>query len=292
MLDGLALAANTLGAQQAIVYVPGSSISTMEAALAERRAHRQIDPISIELSGSPDSFISGQESAVVNALGRPRAAIPSFVGMSTIRERGIGGRPTLVQNVETLAQVALVARFGAEWFRGVGTAENPGTMLLTINGPGAPRVVEAALDSSLYDASGIGEAALARSRAFLLGGYGGTWVSPELFRVLSVSEKAARSAGATLGAGVIVQLPRDVCPLAEMADVVRYMEGEGAGQCGPCVHGLAGIVRNAGSVGGRQTGWARHRPHPRHLQPGGRKRRLPPPGWRCPVRAYRARSLR
>ena len=180
VLDGLALAASTLRAQQAIVYVPASSIPTVEAALAERRAHR-LDPIAIELVESPDTFIAGQESAVVNALGGRRGAVPSFVGLTTIRERGVGGRPTLVQNVETLAHVALVARFGADWFRGIGTAQNPGTMLLTVNRPGGPLVVEAALGSSLRAAAGIGEDDLARTRAFLLGGYGGAWVSPEVF---------------------------------------------------------------------------------------------------------------
>ncbi len=243
VLDGLAVAASTLRAQQAIVYVPASSLPTVEAALAERRAHR-LDPIAIELAESPDTFISGQESAVVSALGGRRGAVPSFVGLTTIRERGIGGRPTLVQNVETLAHVALLARFGADWFRGVGTAANPGTMLLTVSRPGGPLVVEAALGSSLRAVVGVGEDDLARTRAYLLGGYGGAWVSPQVFAQLPVAEKAARRAGATLGAGVIVPLPREVCPLAEMADVVRYMEGQGAGQCGPCVHGLAELAES------------------------------------------------
>ena len=241
VLDGLALAASTLRAQQAIVYVPASSMPSVEVALAERRALR-LDPIAIELAESPESFIAGQESAAVNALGGRRGAVPSFVGLTSIRERGVGGRPTLVQNVETLAHVALVARFGADWFRSIGTPQNPGTMLLTVGRPGGPLVVEAALGSSLRTAAGITEEELARTRAVLLGGYGGAWVSPQVFAELPATEKAARQAGATLGAGVIVPLPRDVCPLAEMADVVRYMEGQGAGQCGPCVHGLAELA--------------------------------------------------
>ena len=252
VLDGLALAAGTLRAQQAVVYVPASSTPTVEAALAERRV-RGLDPIAVELAEAPDTFISGQESAVVSALGGHRGAVPSFVGLTTIREHGIGGRPTLVQNVETLAHVALIARFGADWFREAGTTENPGTMLLTVSRPGGPLVVEAALGSSLCAAAGVGEHDLVRTQAFLLGGYGGAWVSPQVFAELAVSEKAARSAGATLGAGVIVPLPRDVCPLAEMADVVRYMEGQGAGQCGPCVHGLAELAEsmNRLAYGGR-----------------------------------------
>ena len=90
VLDGLALAAGTLRAQQAIVYVPAASIPVVEAALAERRA-RRLDPIAIEIVEAPDTFIAGQESAVVNALGGRRGAIPSFVGLTSIRERGVGG---------------------------------------------------------------------------------------------------------------------------------------------------------------------------------------------------------
>jgi NADH:ubiquinone oxidoreductase subunit F (NADH-binding) len=117
-------------------------------------------------------------------------------------------------------------------------------MLLTVNAPGQPLVVEATLGSSLSAATGLAGSALAHTRGILLGGYGGAWVSPQVFGDLPLSERAARKAGATLGAGVIAPLPRDVCPLAEMAHVVRYMERQGAGQCGPCVHGLAELAEN------------------------------------------------
>jgi len=241
VLDGLALAADALGAHQAIVYVPAGSIPAVEVAIEERRA-RRLDPIAIEIAEAPDAFLAGQESAVVNALNGRRLAVPSFVALTPIRERGVGGRPTLVQNVETLAHVALIARFGATWFRQVGTPENPGTMLLTVNAHDGPVIVEAALGSSLRLAAGISAEELARTRGVLLGGYGGGWVSPKVFGELVVSDTAARRAGTTLGAGVVALLPGEVCPLAEMADVVRYMEGQGAGQCGPCVHGLAELA--------------------------------------------------
>jgi NADH:ubiquinone oxidoreductase subunit F (NADH-binding) len=151
--------------------------------------------------------------------------------------------------------VALIARFGADWFHEIGTPQNPGTMLLTVRPAGGPLVVEAALGSSLRAATGLTEDDLARTRAVLLGGYGGAWVSSQVFGELPLSEKAVRRAGATLGAGVVVPLPRDVCPLAEMADVVGYMESQGAGQCGPCVYGLAELADSLdrlahGGVGG------------------------------------------
>ncbi len=257
VLDGLVLAAGALRAQRAIVYAPARSIPDVEVAIAERRG-RHLDPIAIETAEAPDAFIAGQESAVVSALNGHRGAIPSFVGLTPVRERGVAGRPTLVQNAETLAHVALVARFGATWFRELGTPDNPGTMLLTVNRQDGPLIAEAVLGSSLRQAAGLDHEDLARTRGVLLGGYGGAWVSREVFGELEVSEKAARRAGATLGAGVVAPLPTDVCPLAEMADVVRYMAGQGAGQCGPCVHGLAELADTLdqlayGAAGGRGT---------------------------------------
>jgi NADH:ubiquinone oxidoreductase subunit F (NADH-binding) len=241
VLDGLALAAGTLKARRAIAYVPAASIPIVSAAVAERRA-RRLDPIAIEIFEAPDTYIAGQESSVVNALGGRREALPSFTGLTSIREHGVGGRPTLVQNAETLAHVALIGRFGAAWFREVGGPGSPGTMLLTVNRPGSRLVVEAVLGSSLSQATGLRPNEIAGARGILLGGYGGGWLSPRAFSELSVSEKAARRAGATLGAGVVAVLPRDVCPLAEVADVARYMESQGAGQCGPCVAGLAELA--------------------------------------------------
>jgi len=257
VLDGLVLAATALRAQRAIVYAPARRIPEVEAAIAERHG-RRLDPISIEIAEAPDAFLAGQESAVVSALNGRRGAIPSFVGLTPVRERGVAGRPTLVQNAETLAHVALIARFGASWFRELGAPDNPGTMLLTVNRQEGPLIAEAVLGSSLCQATGLHHEDLAQMRGVLLGGYGGAWVSPEVFGTLEVSEKAARRAGATLGAGVVAPLPRDVCPLAEMADVVRYMAGQGAGQCGPCVHGLAELADALeqmafGAAGGRGT---------------------------------------
>ncbi len=241
VLDGLVAAATALHAQRAIAYVPASSAPSVEQALAERKTLR-LDPIEVEVFVATDAFIAGQESAVVSALSGRRAAVPSFVGISSVRERGVAGRATLVQNVETLAHVALIARFGAAWYRQLGTERDPGTMLLTLDRGDGPVIVEGVLGSPLSAALGLTPQDLRSIQGVLLGGYGGGWITPEVFATLALTEKAARGAGTTLGAGVVSCLPGHVCPLAELADVTRYMEGQGAGQCGPCVHGLADLA--------------------------------------------------
>ncbi len=142
VLDGAAVAARTLGASQVFVHVHADAVATMERAIAERRRHG-LDPVDVEVVVAPDRYLAGQESAVVNAISGQKPATPSFTRIRTVRDQGVGGRPTLVQNVESLAHVALIARFGAQWFRSIGTAESPGTSLLTVTGRWAePRIVE------------------------------------------------------------------------------------------------------------------------------------------------------
>jgi NADH:ubiquinone oxidoreductase subunit F (NADH-binding) len=241
VLDGAAVAASTLGAGRVVVHVPPHAVASMRSAIGERR-RAGLDPCPVDIVVAPDRFLAGQESSVVNTINGRNVGIPSFVGLRPVRERGVGGRPTLVQNVETLAHVALVARFGHEWFRQVGTPGSPGTALLTVTGwwP-SPRIVEAPLGVSLAQLLGLTADDVHSLQGILFGGYGGGWVTPREGGSTPLTEEAMRSIGSSLGAGVVVVLPKGPCPLAETAHVVRYLDGEGAGQCGPCVHGLGAL---------------------------------------------------
>jgi NADH:ubiquinone oxidoreductase subunit F (NADH-binding) len=158
-------------------------------------------------------------------------------------ERGVGGRPTLVQNAETLVQLALIARHGAAWFRELGTTEDPGSRLVSVTGavayPGVYEIENGAPLSGLLTAAGGATAPL---QAFLLGGYAGTWVHPELGMQLALSDTELAKTGATLGAGIVVALPSWACAVAEVAYVTAWLAGQSAGQCGPCINGLAAIV--------------------------------------------------
>lgn len=242
VLDGAAAAAAAVGADRVVVYVHRQHAGILHAAIEERR-RAGIDRVGMEVVLAPEAFLAGQESAAVNVVnGEPRA-VPSFVAIRSVRERGVDNRPTLVQNVETLAHVALIARYGAPWFRALGTGA--GTMLLTVHGAwGAPTVIEAPVGASLCEVLGLEAASAEAWHGALLGGYGGGWVSMRTLRGLALSEPAARHAGTTLGAGIVALLPRHACPVAEVARVADYMSGQSAGQCGPCVHGLAELARS------------------------------------------------
>jgi len=238
VLDGAALAASSVGASRIVLHVPTAAVAGLSVAIEERH-RRRLDPREVEIVTSPDRFLAGQESAAVNTINGRTPGIPSFVALRSVREAGVGGRPTLVQNVESLAHTALLARFGADWFRQAGTAESPGTSLLTVTGRwSGPRIVEAPLGTALREVLSLGPDAAKTVQGVLLGGYGGGWVTTAEALAMPLTEEAARNLGTSIGPGVVVLLPADVCPLLEVDRVVHYLAGERAGQCGPCVNGL------------------------------------------------------
>jgi NADH:ubiquinone oxidoreductase subunit F (NADH-binding) len=244
VLDGAAVAARTLGASQVYVHVHADAVATMRQAIAERE-QAGLDPVTPTVVVAPERYLAGQESAVVSTISGEKPATPFFTGIRTVRDQGVAGRPTLVQNVESLAHVALVARFGAEWFRTLGTPDSPGTSLLTVSGRWKePRIVEAPLGVPLGHFLGLGPADAQGIQGVLLGGYGGGWLRTAQALAMPLTEEEARRNGSSLGAGVVALLPASVCSVAEVSRVVRYMDGQKAGQCGPCVNGLDGLARS------------------------------------------------
>jgi NADH:ubiquinone oxidoreductase subunit F (NADH-binding) len=246
VLDGLQLAAEAVGADRAIIYVHADQALTRHllAAIGQRRA-AGLDRLPAELEQAPDLFLAGEESAVVSRLSggpaRPRFKQPPVFA------RGVDGRPTLVQNVETLAHLALIARFGARWFRAAGLSGEPGSMLCTVRRPGAsPLVAEVELGTPLTALLGR----LDGVQAVLCGGYHGAWLEPAQVAGLNLSNASLRPAGAFAGAGVLVALPATACGLAETARVARYLALESAGQCGPCFNGLPSIAAALAELAG------------------------------------------
>lgn len=245
VLDGGILAAEAVGAQELILCVCESAVASYESlacAIEERSATQTSDRSPrLHLSTVPARYVAGQESALVSRL-NGGAAKPTFTPPMPF-EAGVGRRPTLVDNVETLAHVALIARHGTDWFRRLGTPSQPGSALVTLTGPVAyPGVYEIEHGASLASLIDAGGGMTARARAVLLGGYGGTWIGAEHLESLSLSNEHLAPHGASLGAGVVLLLSEHACPVAETARAARWLADESAGQCGPCVHGLDAIA--------------------------------------------------
>jgi NADH:ubiquinone oxidoreductase subunit F (NADH-binding) len=264
VLDGLQLAAEAVGSRAVGLYLHRNSRlqDRLRAALAERAA-AGIDRAPVEIIDAPPRFLAGEESALASrADGGP--ARPRFK-QPRVFERGVAGRPTLVQNVETLAHLALIARYGPRWFRSLGSAEEPGSMLCTVHQTDGTRdVVEAALGTplrnlvDLEDSAAEGLRGANTAQAVLVGGYHGAWLPAWQAAQMTLSNASLRPAGGFVGAGVVVALPADRCGVAEAARVTRYLALESAGQCGPCFNGLPRIATVLDELAGS-------RPDPRAL---------------------------
>jgi NADH:ubiquinone oxidoreductase subunit F (NADH-binding) len=240
VLDGAVIAARLVGADEAVVVAHPAVSDIVADAVAERRRAR-LRQIRLRVVPAADRFVAGEASAVVNWIER---GIPK--PMATTQRLSVSGlhrRPTLVQNVETLAHLALIARHGASWFRAVGTPAEPGSMLVTLAGAVRyPGVYEIAIGTPVADVLGQAGGPAQPLSALLLGGYFGTWTDWAAAAALPFSADGLRPVGAGVGAGLIAALPADACGLAETARLARYLAGESAGQCGPCVFGLGAVA--------------------------------------------------
>jgi NADH:ubiquinone oxidoreductase subunit F (NADH-binding) len=251
VLDGLQLAAEAIGARRAYLYVnpyPGARLPERLAGELAARRRARVDRVPVDIVEAPPVFLAGQETALANRIGGG-PALPTSTP-PRVFERGIGGRPTLVQNVETLAHLALIARYGAGWFRAVGTRDEPGSMLCTVRPPdGRTHVVEAALGTPLRQLLPLDS----QPCTVLVGGYHGAWIPAAEAARLTLANASLGKAGAFLGAGVLAALPPDRCGLAETARVARYLAEESAGQCGPCLNGLPRIAQALGALAARRA---------------------------------------
>ena len=242
VLDGAVLAAEDVRAE--VVHVclprtkPGLADVVREAVADRQRARR--DGVPVEVHELPHYYVSSEETSLVRWLNGGEAR--PLGGRERPFERGVRRRPTLVDNVETLAHLALIARFGPAWFRQAGRPEAPGTMLATVSGAvDRPGVYEIEVGTPVADV-------LAWSRvrepagAVLIGGYFGTWHDLADVAAAGMSAPQLRRAGASPGAGVLIALPEGACGLSETARVLGYLAGQSAGQCGPCAFGLPAIA--------------------------------------------------
>ena len=252
VLDGIELAADAVGAREAHLCLPRTRdwlIDSVLGAVAERQRHG-IDPVPISVHDLPHHYVSSEETSLVHWLNGGEAK-PTNTPPRPY-ERGVGKRPTLVDNVETLAHVALIARYGAEWFRGAGRGDATGTMLTTVTGAVAePGVFE------IEAGAGVGEVlAMAgtdvEADAVLIGGYFGTWHDISEIASLPFTPAGLSPAGGSSGAGVVFVLAPAACGLGEAARILRYLASQSAQQCGPCLYGLPAIADDLAQLAARR----------------------------------------
>jgi NADH:ubiquinone oxidoreductase subunit F (NADH-binding)/ferredoxin len=243
VLDGALIAARALCAREIIVAVAGDGAHA-ESVSAAVAADSVLRPMT-RIVSVPDRFVSGESGALVNAL-NGKAALPPGT-KERASDCGVRGLPTLLSNAETFAQLAVLAMLGPAGYASAGLAREPGTVLLTVGGAVArPAVVEAPTGIPLgqvLDICGAGAPA-----GVLVGGYHGIWLPAEAAYEVPVSRTGLAAVGGTLGAGIVLVLGSDTCPLGEVARVAGYLAMQSSGQCGPCKLGLPSVARSLAAI--------------------------------------------
>jgi len=242
VLDGALLAAASVNAKEIVLYIGEGfhgAFRAMTEAVAERTAmERRL----IRVVAAPARYVAGDSSATVHLVDAG-IATPTTTPPPP-RERGVGGAATLVQNVETLAHVALIARTGA--------ATN--TVLVTVAGTvRAPGVLEVYAGTSLGEAVQLAGGPSEPPRAVLLGGYFGRWIEVAEAWSLPIDPRVLRERGLSLGCAVIGVMPARQCPVCEVAGIMRYLASESSAQCGPCFFGLRALADACTRIAERGT---------------------------------------
>jgi NADH-quinone oxidoreductase subunit F len=245
LVEAMTIAGYAVGAHRGLLYLRGEyprALRRMEHAIGRARARGLLGPdvlgqgyaFDIEIRRGAGAYICGEETAIFNSIeglrGEPRSKPPFPV------ERGLFGKPTAVNNVETLVNVLPILEHGAAAYASVGTEGSTGTKLFCVSGTvRRPGVYELPFGATLRElvalAGGVPEGR--QLRAVLLGGAAGAFVRPDELDI-PLTFEGTRAAGATLGSGVVllmddtVELPRVLLRIAE------FFRDESCGQCVPC----------------------------------------------------------
>lgn len=224
IIDGAFLAARVLRARRIVLYIGERHEASFASMFRALELRTEPERALVGFATAPARYVAGSESAAIHFLNEGVAApitVPPYPF-----ERGVGGAPTLVQNVETLANVAVLARTGAL----------PGTILLTLAGAlSRTGVVEVPVGTTVADALALG-GVQGTPGSILVGGYFGRWMKSEYALPLRLAPEAG------IGCGVVGVLGDGRCSVCDTAGIMRYLAGESSAQCGPCFFGLRALA--------------------------------------------------
>ncbi|OMC47747.1 NADH-ubiquinone oxidoreductase-F iron-sulfur binding region domain-containing protein [Mycobacterium sp. IS-1264] len=244
-LDGLRLAAAIVAADRTYMYVSDpESAHSVQAALGEVEPNA-FGGVTVDLITVQPGYVAGEETAAVRMInGGP--AKPTDKPPRPF-EAGVGGRPTLVSNVETLANLPYLQRHGSAAFRSQGTPLSSGTFLATITGAGRPPALyELPHGMPFTELLALHGVSPDQVRGALLGGYFAGFLNRDVLET-TLDHETMRRFGSGLGCGAITVITDD-CPVAVAASVLAYFDRENADQCGSCFNGTAAMAAAAGAL--------------------------------------------
>ncbi len=269
LLEGVAIAAFAIGCQKAFIYIRGEFLyigEILDAAVAEAYAAGYLGQnvfgsgynIEIVVHRGAGAYICGEESALLDSLegyrGFPRLR-PPFPAI-----KGLYGQPTVINNVETIANVPHIVRNGADWYRSYGTDQSPGTKVCSISGPvNRPGNYEMNMGTTFRElledrAGGMREGK--KLKAYIPGGASAPMLPGTEANIdISLSYEGYREAGSSFGSASFIIIPDDVCILRAQLSLSEFFAHESCGKCIPCREGtpwLAKTVRRIESGQGRE----------------------------------------
>ena len=246
IIEAMTLAGYAVGASAGYIYVRG------EYGLAQERLHNAIAQaeemgflgknlfgtdfsFEIHVHGGAGAYICGEETALIESIegkrGEPRSRPPYPT------THGLWGKPTLVNNVETLANVAPIIRNGAEWFRGFGTPSSPGTKVYTILGnTNVTGLIEVPMGVTLREVLAIYGKGMKNGANFKLAQTGGSSgsVIPASLQDTPMDFDAFNRAGVALGSGALLICDEETCVVDLARVLLKFFEVESCGKCTPC----------------------------------------------------------
>jgi len=255
VVEGLAIAAFAVGASEAFLAVRGDRAATVARVTAAVAAAEEAGYLGENVLGSgrnlwirvrpvQGAYMLGEETVLLKALegrrGQPEQRPPYPT------ERGLSGRPTVVNNVQTLAAVPWIIREGAQAFAAIGSRSAPGTALVAVRGPVAGGVAEVPLGTPLREIVGLagGVESGRQLKALLVGGPSGGLLPPDLLDT-PYEFDALRAAGAHLGSGSVVIADDRTCIVDLARLLTRFCANEACGKTIPCRIGTRRLVEIA-----------------------------------------------
>jgi NADH:ubiquinone oxidoreductase subunit F (NADH-binding)/(2Fe-2S) ferredoxin len=267
ILEGMLIAAYAVGAEKGYIYIRAEyplAIQTLQKAIAQARAMTLLGDnvletpfkFDLELRFGAGAFVAGEETAILasvegrRAMPRPRPPYPA--------NSGLWGKPTLIQNVETLANIPVIIQNGGEWFSKVGTAKCSGTKCFSLTGQiNNPGLIEVPMGITLREVVfeiGGGIQDNRPFKAVLVGGPSGGCL-PEALLDLPIDYDSLTKVGAIMGSGGIVVIDDQSCMVDTAKFFTDFCVEESCGKCVPCRAGLVkvkeifeGITNGAGKM--------------------------------------------
>jgi NADP-reducing hydrogenase subunit HndC len=246
IIEAMAISAYAVGADEGYVYIRG------EYTLAQQRLHQAIEQakemgllgerlfgtdfsFDLHVHSGAGAYICGEETALIESIegkrGEPRARPPYPT------TNGLWNKPTLVNNVETLANVPAILRHGAEWYRAIGTPSSPGTKVYTILGNvNVTGLIEVPMGITLREVIAIYTQGMKNGKSFKLAQTGGSSGSiiPASLQDTPMDFDSFNKAGVALGSGALLICDEDTCVVDLAKVLLNFFRVESCGKCTPC----------------------------------------------------------